>query len=95
MEPSSRAIIGSQEVPYIYEDRLNKEDFINALTELYEMGHEKRRALGEAGRKHVQKNYNFENFIKEWDKTLSAIYEKHGSWDNRTGYQKYQFKEIV
>ena len=27
IEPSSKAIIGSQEVPYIYEDRLNKEDF--------------------------------------------------------------------
>ena len=95
LEPSSRAIIGSQEVPYIYEDRLNKEDFINALMELYEMGREKRRELGEAGRNHVQKNYNFENFINEWDKTLATIYEKHGSWSNRAGYQKYQFKEIV
>jgi glycosyltransferase involved in cell wall biosynthesis len=95
LEPASKAIIGSQQVPYIYEDRLNKDDFLNALTELYEMGHEKRSALGEAGRQYVQEKYNFENFAKEWDKTLTAILEKHGSWSTRSGYQKYEFKEIA
>ena len=95
LEPASKAVIGSQQVPYIYEDRLNKEEFLAALTKLYEMSHEERRALGEAGRQHVQKNYNFDNFAKEWDKTLTAIYEKHGSWSTRKGYQKYEFKEIA
>jgi hypothetical protein len=59
------------------------------------MGHEKRSALGEAGRQYVQEKYNFENFAKEWDKTLTAILEKHGSWSTRSGYQKYEFKEIA
>ena len=95
LEPASKAVIGSQLVPYIYEDRVNKEEFLAALTELYEMGHEKRHALGEAGRQYVQEKYNFENFAKEWDKTLTAIHEKHGSWTTRTGYQKYEFKEIA
>ena len=30
--PSSKAIIGSQDVPYIYEDRINKEHFFSAMT---------------------------------------------------------------
>ena len=61
LKPASKALIGSQMVPYIYEDRVNKEEFLAALTELYEMGHEKRHALGEAGRQYVQEKYNFEN----------------------------------
>ena len=55
IEPSSKAIIGSQDVPYIYEDRLNKEDFIDALTKMLEMSPEERDALGQAGRQHVRR----------------------------------------
>ena len=31
IEPASKAVIGSQQVPFIYEDRICKEDFIAAL----------------------------------------------------------------
>ena len=31
LTPSSKSVIGSQPVPYIYEDRLNQEDIVNAL----------------------------------------------------------------
>ena len=31
LEPTSKAIIGSQTVPYIYEDRLSQEVVVNAL----------------------------------------------------------------
>ena len=44
-EPASKAIIGSQEVPYIYEDRV-KEDFINALETVYNMSKEDRAEMG-------------------------------------------------
>ena len=42
LEPCSKAIIGSQNVPYIYEDRPSKEDFLDGLTKLYEMTKEER-----------------------------------------------------
>ena len=31
IEPASKAIIGSQQIPWIYEDRLSGEDVVNAL----------------------------------------------------------------
>ena len=95
LEPASKAIIGSQEVPYIYEARLNKDDFINALLELYEMGREKRRELGAAGREWSRTKFGFENFVSTWDETLTALHEKCGSWDTRKSYQKHEFKEIT
>jgi len=92
LEPSSKAIIGSQEVPYIYEDRLNKDDFINALVELYEMGPEKRQKMGNLGRQFVQKKFNFEDFVARWDDLFTKIYEEKGSWETRAGYKRYSVR---
>tara|TARA_Y100000593_G_scaffold93747_1_gene189865 strand:- start:2210 stop:3475 length:1266 start_codon:yes stop_codon:yes gene_type:complete len=93
--PSSKAIIGSQDVPYIYEDRLNKEDFIAAMDKIYDMSKEDRLALGAKGREHVQKNYNFENFNKQWVDLMLKIYEDEGSWDTRKNYSTITFKEVA
>ena len=89
LQPSSKAVIGSQAVPYIYEDRVNKDEFVDALTNLYEMGHEERAKLGAAGREWTQKEFNFDDFITRWDELFTKIYEENGSWDTRTNYQSY------
>jgi glycosyltransferase involved in cell wall biosynthesis len=89
LQPASKAIIGSQEVPFIYEDRLNKDEFVNALVELYEMGHEKRVELGALGRANTEKNFNFTQYVESWDTLLTKIHEEQGSWDTREGYQPY------
>jgi len=94
LEPSSKAIIGSQEVPFIYEDRLSEEQIVDALMTMYEMTIEERTAMGESCRKHVETNYSFENFANQWEKLMTDTYEKHGSWDTRTGYQSWELREI-
>ncbi len=94
IQPSSRAIIGSQQVPYIYEDRISKEDFINALTSMYEMSEGERRLLGIRGRNHVVENYNFQNFKKSWVNLVDSIIEEHGSWETRKGYKSWEIMEI-
>jgi hypothetical protein len=76
-------------------ERTGLELVINALLELYEMGREKRRELGEAGREWSHTKFGFDNFVSTWDETLTALHEKCGSWDTRKGYQKYEFKEIT
>jgi len=94
LEPSSKSIIGSQDVPYIYEDRLAKEDVIAALVKMYEMSPEDRAALGKAGREHVLKNYNFKDMINGWDDIFTDIHKECGSWDNRKGYDRWTFEEM-
>ena len=94
IEPNSKAIIGSQDVPYIYEDRIGKEDFINALTQMYEMSPEERSSLGMAGREHVLKNYNFDKFNNDWIKTIDETIETCGSWETRKNYDTYKFTEL-
>ena len=90
IEPSSKAIIGSQAVPFIYEDRISREDFISSLKKLYEMGPEKREKLGELGMKHIEKNYNFQKTLEKWDALLKDVHERHGSWENRKNYKKWE-----
>jgi glycosyltransferase involved in cell wall biosynthesis len=83
IEPSSKAIIGSQQVPYIYEDRISKEDFIAALLKIYNMSEEERNKLGAMGRDHVLQNYGHDSYVELWDKTLTNLHEEVGSWSNR------------
>tara|TARA_R110002020_G_scaffold140120_4_gene311396 strand:+ start:1821 stop:3071 length:1251 start_codon:yes stop_codon:yes gene_type:complete len=92
LEPTSKAIIGSQQVPYIYEDRVSKDDFINGLMKLYEMGPEARKEMGQKGREWTQKEFNFDDFIRRWDDLFMKIHEDHGSWDDRTGYTPYEVR---
>ena len=95
IEPASKALIGSQEVPYIYEDRIAKEDFINALVKVTNMSPEERAALGAAGREHVLRHYSMEQFTTQWDQVLTAVHERCGSWDTRKNYNSWEFAEIA
>jgi len=94
LEPCSKAIIGSQDIPYIREDRLNKTEFVSALVEFYNAPPEVREEMGNRGREHVKMNYNFENFQKQWVERMLDIHEKHGSWENRKGYKPWNLVEV-
>ncbi len=95
IKASSKAIMGSQTVPYIYEDRVSKDDVVSALEEMYNKSKEERRALGKAGRKHVEKNYNFDNFIKTWDEVFTKVHAEHGSWDTKKRTKNWTLKKIA
>jgi len=95
IEPASKAIIGSQQVPYIYEDRISKEDFKAALHKMYNMNKEERQQMGKMGRAHVEKNYNFDKYCEEWVKIITDVHEKHGSWENRKGYTSWEMTELT
>ena len=95
IEPASKATIGSQEVPYIHEDRISKEDFIAALHKMYNMTAEEREELGARGTAHVNKNYNFEDFKNKWIKLMDKVVEERGSWTTRKNYSPWEIKEIA
>ena len=95
LEPTSKSIVGSQDVPYIYEDRLSKEPVVQAMLDMYNKTPEQRKELGLKGRAHVEKNYNFNNFIKTWDEIFTRVHEKQGSWENRNRKQNWTLEEVA
>jgi len=93
MEPTSKSVLGSQEIPYIFEDRLSEEVVVDALTQMYEMTHEEREAWGQRGRDRVFRDFNYEVFQQNWVRILKDIHARHGSWPNKL-YSKWEIKEI-
>jgi len=92
--PSSKAVIGSQQVPYIYEDRISKEAFMAALDKMYCIHEKARRELGMQGHRHCRANYSFDNFEKQWVKLMLDVHEEHGSWPTKK-YSSIVFKEVA
>ena len=94
IEPSSKSIIGSQDVPYIYEDRINGEEFISSLVKFHNLSKEDREKLGNLGRKHVLDHYGFSQYSELWQKTFQDLEENHGSWDTRKNYKHWSIEEL-
>ena len=93
--PSSKSIIGSQDVPYIYEDRIDKAQFHSALSKIYNIPATERRKMGMMGRKHVEENYNFKGFKESWVSFMDKIVEEGGSWETRKNYNGIRFMEVA
>ena len=93
IQPTAKAVIGSQEIPFIYEDRVSEGDVVDALLELYNK-REELADIGKLGRNHVIKNYNFEEFGAKWDELLKSIHDRYGSWETRNHYKRWELIEV-
>jgi glycosyltransferase involved in cell wall biosynthesis len=95
IEPESKSIIGSLQVPYIYEDRISQKDFESALNKALRLSDKAYNKMSIQGREHVRNNYNFENYENSWVEIMDKFIEKHGSWDTREGYDMWQLMEVA
>lgn len=94
IQPASKSIIGSLQVPYIYEDRISQKDFNSTLKKAIKLTKPKYQKMSENGLAHVDKNYNFETFEKSWVELMDNIVEKHGSWETRKNYKRWNLLEV-
>ena len=94
IDPKVQNVIGSQLVPYIYEDKISKDDFIAALHKVYNMTKQERADLGSAGREYVLKNYSQEKATQLWDDLMTDIYNTHGSWNTTRTHRNWKLIEV-
>jgi len=95
IKPSSKAVIGSLQVPYIYEDRINQQEFHNILKKAINVSSKSYNRMSKGGLKHVAENYNFDKFQNSWVELMDSILEKHGSWNKRRVYKKWHLLEVA
>lgn len=95
IQPASKSIIGSLQVPYIYEDRISQRDFHKTLTKALKNPTKKYRQMSTQGRQYVLKSYNFDTFQKSWVDLMDQVTTEMGSWENRTGYQRWHLMEVA
>ena len=72
-----KSLVGSQAVPYIYEDYANNENIADAIYKMYSMTSEERKDLGNKARRYVQSEFALEKTIDLWDETLSKVIEDY------------------
>ena len=70
IKPAARTLIGSQAVPYIYDDNVSSVDVAAGFMKLYNLGPEGRAELGQKAKAYVQHEFAFEKMIAQWDRTL-------------------------
>ena len=95
LQPASKAVIGSLQVPYIYEDRISQTDFEKYMTKAIKMSKKAYNNMASQGITHVKNNYNFETYEKEWVRIMEEFIERNGSWNTRQGYKRWHFSEVA
>ena len=95
IQPSSKAVIGSLQVPYIYEDRISQKDFEDSLSKALNISKKAYKKMSIQGREHVRNNYSFKQFEEGWVKLMDEIVDRHGSWDTRKIYKRWQLLEVA
>jgi len=95
IQPASKTTIGSLAVPFIYEDRISQQDFEKVLNKALGCGKKNYQRMSNAGIKHVNDNYNFEEFENSWIEVMDDFVERHGSWENRKLYKRWHLMEVA
>lgn len=95
IQPSSKAVIGSLTVPYIYEDRISQDDFNKILKKSLRTSKKSYKNMATLGMQHVRDNYNFDVYEKSWVEAMDAILERHGSWETRKNYERWILREVA
>jgi len=95
IQPASKSVIGSLQVPYIYEDRINQKEFTDILKKSLKLSPARYKKMSQAGMNHVKENYNFDTYEKNWVELMDRVVEKHGSWKERKNYKTWHFMEVA
>ncbi len=93
LDPDVRSLVGSQMVPYIYEDYCANEKVAGAMMHLYEIGPEARKELGQKAKNYVESEFAMQTTIDRWNETLTSLCE---TWENDREkiYQPWRLKEL-
>lgn len=76
IEPAARTMVGSQMVPYIYDDHVNYLDVADAYMKIYKLTPEEKIALSEKNIAYCDHEFNYETIIQQWDESLSKTIDE-------------------
>jgi len=68
-----KTLVGSQSVPYIYEDYASIEDAATAIHDIFSMSASDRNALGQKARDYVQSEFSMQGTIDAWHDSLTKL----------------------
>jgi glycosyltransferase involved in cell wall biosynthesis len=88
----TKTLVGSQNVPYIYEDYCSVEDAAEAINKLYSMSKQEREKLGQKAMEYVQEEFAMQKTIDLWHDSLLKLVE---DWrEGKKVVPRYEIKEL-
>tara|TARA_Y100001963_G_scaffold63349_1_gene88275 strand:+ start:251 stop:1501 length:1251 start_codon:yes stop_codon:yes gene_type:complete len=75
-----KTMVGSQSVPYIYEDYATAQSIASALMEMYEKSPEEKVTLSKKVKDYVASEFNMQKTVDMWHETMSDCIE---NWEDR------------
>ena len=95
IKPTAKSIIGSLQVPYIYEDRISQSDFEKTMNKALKLPKTRYKKMSDGGIKHVKENFSFENYEKQWVNFMDKVILESGSWETRKNYKRWHLMEVA
>jgi glycosyltransferase involved in cell wall biosynthesis len=84
LDIDTKTLVGSQSVPYIYEDYVNSENVANGILKLFNKSDEEREVLSQKVWDYAHTEFSMQKTIDLWDESLKSI---HKTWrDNRQNW---------
>lgn len=76
LEPAAKALVGSQQIPFIWSDNVSYQQVCDAFTKMYNMSKQNRDELGRRAREDVVKRYNMDRMISQWDQAITNCVDR-------------------
>ena len=65
-----QTLVGSQTVPYIFEDMVSNETICNAMTKMYNLGKQGRYELGQRAKQYALEEFGYQKTVDLWHDTM-------------------------
>jgi glycosyltransferase involved in cell wall biosynthesis len=76
LNPEIKSLVGSQEIPYIFEDYVSCETIANALYEFYNMSFDEKEVLSKKVEDYANIAFDYKKTIELWDASLKKTIKK-------------------
>ncbi len=86
-----KSLVGSQNVPYIYEDYIDTEEAAEAILKLHDLPKEELNKLGKKAREYALSEFGYQKTIDLWDSTLENTIKQ---WRENPP-QRWKIQEIT
>ena len=86
IDVSVKTLVGSQQVPYIYEDYASEEDISDGILKIYDLSPEEKESLSKKVLDYARSEFSYQKTVDLWDETLTNLIEnwKYKSWECQT-----------
>ena len=94
IKPIKRSLVGSQLVPYIYEDFCTEQQISDALMKIYEMTPEEKKSMKAKVLDYCENEFSYEKMVSEWDRTMLKTIEDFSKSKNSTNRGRFTFARL-